>query len=237
MLGRVAGGELAAQGDVALEVGREGGPVALGPRALPDGQRLGRGQRDRRRQVARARGGRARRRGAATRRRSAADVVRGQLALGPGRELVEELEQPVVGRALVRQARERRQDLAARLRRRRAASSSAGPSPAGDRRPLRSSSSATRANSAAHRAWTSGGASGTSGDGMLDAPQALDLDAHDVAGGQEPRRVERHADAARRPGQDQVAGQQRDRLGQEGDELRDRRTRGRSCARPGAARR
>src|SRR5919205_1757159 len=61
-----------------------------------------------------------------------------------------------------------------------------------------------------------------SGDGVLDRSQALDLDAHDVAGPQELRRVERHADAVRRAGEDEGAGLERARLAGEGDEGVDR---------------
>ena len=40
---------------------------------------------------------------------------------------------------------------------------------------------------------------------VLDRAEALDLDAHDVARLEEARRVHRHADAARRAGEDKVA--------------------------------
>ena len=47
---------------------------------------------------------------------------------------------------------------------------------------------------------------GVSGDRVLDRAEPLDLDTHDVAGAEEARRVQAHADAGRRAGEDQVAG-------------------------------
>ena len=49
-------------------------------------------------------------------------------------------------------------------------------------------------------------------DAVLDRPQALDLEAHHVAGREELRRVHRHPDTRGRAGEDQVAGRERDRL-------------------------
>ena len=54
---------------------------------------------------------------------------------------------------------------------------------------------------------------------MLDRAQALDLDPHDVSVVQIARRVEGHADAVGRAGEDDVARLERDRLGDEVDEL------------------
>src|SRR3954451_9042798 len=63
--------------------------------------------------------------------------------------------------------------------------------------------------------WTNG-----SGDldRVLDRAEPLDLDPHDVAVGQQLRRVEVGADPGRRAGEDDVARLQGDRLGQEVDE-------------------
>src|SRR3954447_17468488 len=58
----------------------------------------------------------------------------------------------------------------------------------------------------------------SSGDGMLDVAERLDLDPYDVAGAQEPARVHRHPDAARRAGEDEVPGFERAGLGDERDE-------------------
>ena len=60
---------------------------------------------------------------------------------------------------------------------------------------------------------------------------------HHVAGREELRRVQRHADAAGRAGEDQVAGLERAGLAQERDELGHLEDQVRSCASPGAARR
>src|SRR3954454_3829600 len=59
----------------------------------------------------------------------------------------------------------------------------------------------------------------SSGDGMLDVAERLDLDPHDVARAQELPRVHRHADAARRAGQDEVPRLERAGLRDEVDEL------------------
>src|SRR3954470_19157815 len=53
------------------------------------------------------------------------------------------------------------------------------------------------------------------GDVMLDRSEVLDLDPHAVARREEARRVERHADARRRAGEDEVPGPEGDRLRQE----------------------
>jgi hypothetical protein len=53
---------------------------------------------------------------------------------------------------------------------------------------------------------------------VLDRAQALDLDPHDVARLEEAARVHRHADPARRAGQDQVARRERAGLRDEVDE-------------------
>jgi ATP-dependent Clp protease protease subunit len=53
---------------------------------------------------------------------------------------------------------------------------------------------------------------------VLDRPQPLDLDPHRVRGLQEPRGIEPHPDAGRRPGQDQVARFERAGLADELDQ-------------------
>src|ERR1700712_4298048 len=58
------------------------------------------------------------------------------------------------------------------------------------------------------------------GDRVHEPARAVDLDAHRVAAGQELRRRLPGAHARGRAGEDQVAGLQRDRLGEEGDDLR-----------------
>src|SRR3954454_7563220 len=58
-----------------------------------------------------------------------------------------------------------------------------------------------------------------SGDLVLDGAQTLYLDAHHVAALEEPHGVHRHAHARRGPGEDEVAGHQRARLGDEVDDL------------------
>src|SRR4051794_24962035 len=58
-------------------------------------------------------------------------------------------------------------------------------------------------------------------DPVLDRAEPLDLHAHDVAVLEELRRVHRHADAARRAGQDEVAGLERAGLGDEVHEVVD----------------
>src|SRR3954453_4259825 len=60
------------------------------------------------------------------------------------------------------------------------------------------------------------------GDPVLDRAEPLDLHAHHVAVLEELRRVHRHADAARCAGQDEVAGLERARGGEEVDELLER---------------
>ena len=73
---------------------------------------------------------------------------------------------------------------------------------------------------------------------VLDAPEALDLDAHDVAAAQEPRRVEVHARRPlgvpvriRSPGSSVIVSRD------EGDDLGDAEDEVARCASPGAARR
>src|SRR4051795_2644942 len=75
--------------------------------------------------------------------------------------------------------------------------------------------------SAAARAATdrARGMAANLGHAVLDRAEALDLDAHDVAGGQERRRVEADAHARRRAGEDQVAGLERAGLAQEAHDV------------------
>src|SRR4051812_21669278 len=73
--------------------------------------------------------------------------------------------------------------------------------------------------STSSRSWSV--PAGSAADLMLDRAELLDLDPYPVAGLEEARRVEGEADAGRGPGEDQVAGLERDRLQQEAHERLD----------------